>query len=84
MKSLLLEEGFTQDTLKDCYSHESIQALKSSHVGFIQLPLAHGFVDSDRLAILTEGDVFGDKLSQKMTKKRPPILKFCCGSAWMV
>jgi transcription-repair coupling factor (superfamily II helicase) len=63
-------------TLKNCASWDEVKKLGPGEVGMILLPLEHGFVAPD-LAIITEQDILGDRLTRqnKRRKKADNFLK---------
>ena len=52
-----------------CTDWNAVKKLKPGQIGVIVLALEHGFVAND-LAVLSETDIFGDRLTRKSTKKR--------------
>lgn len=66
---LLKTHGFNDNQFKICATIDEARNLKADRLGLVQLPLPHGFAD-ERFALLTEGDVFGDRLQQKPVRKR--------------
>ncbi|MDB5492660.1 MAG: mfd [Micavibrio sp.] len=69
--------GLMRDmTLKNCASWDDVKKLGLGDVGMILLPLEHGFVAPD-LAIITEQDILGDRLTRqnKRRKKADNFLK---------
>lgn len=66
LKIMLKEAGF--DRIKNCHTKDEIQKLKANELGVAILTLEQGFV-SDDLSVLSEQDIFGDRLARK-TKRR--------------
>lgn len=64
-------------TMVACYSEGSLERLKGmmAHAGIVQMPqmvvlgLEHGFVAND-LAVLSEQDILGDRLTRRATRKK--------------
>ncbi len=52
-----------------CKSWEDVRRLKSGQLGIVVLGLEHGFVAED-LVVLSETDIFGDRLTRKSNRKR--------------
>ncbi len=69
MQTLLEGQHFDAKQLKYATVLDDIKSLKKDQLGLVTLPLAHGFID-DNVIILTEGDVFGDRLQQKPARKK--------------
>ncbi|MFP4314304.1 MAG: transcription-repair coupling factor [Alphaproteobacteria bacterium] len=63
---LFSEHGF--DVLL-CKNWDAVKKLSSGQIGIVVLGLEHGFVAYD-LAVLSEADIFGDRLTRKSSKKR--------------
>lgn len=62
--------GLMRDmALKNCASWDDIKKLNPGDVGMILLPLEHGFVAPD-LAIITEQDILGDRLTRQSKKRK--------------
>lgn len=57
--------------LVDCNSAEELKALKAGQCGFCVLGLEHGFTAED-IAVLTEADILGDRLTRKSAKRKKP------------
>ncbi|MDH5722535.1 MAG: DEAD/DEAH box helicase, partial [Alphaproteobacteria bacterium] len=62
-------EKISSDRLLECRSSEDFKKFKSNNIGIAILGLAHGF-DSSDLAVLTEQDILGDRLTRKAKKSR--------------
>lgn len=67
LQGILSENGFEKPII--CNDWTAVKKLKSNQLGLIILGLDHGFITND-LAVLTETDIFGDRLTRKSTKKR--------------
>lgn len=67
LKSVLSEQGLKG--AETVGSWHSAQGLKPRSVGFITLALEHGF-ETDKLAVITEQDILGDRLSRPTKKRR--------------
>lgn len=66
LQGLFKEHGFDAAL---CADWEAVKKLKSGQIGIIVLSLENGFVASD-LAVLSETDIFGDRLTRKSARKR--------------
>lgn len=55
--------------LIECKSFEDFKKLKTDQAGTVVLPLERGF-DADDLCIITEQDIFGDRISRRASSKR--------------
>ena len=64
---ILKENGL--GALKTCKGAEDLKKLKNGEIGIAVLGLEHGFV-ADDLAILTEADILGDRLTRKSQKRK--------------
>lgn len=67
MKELFEASGI--DFLRVCEAHNDVRKLNKDQVGLVVLPLESGF-ESPSLALLTEFDVLGDRLTQKSRKRK--------------
>lgn len=67
MKSLLESEGFVNLTF--CESYDDIKKLGPRDIGLIVLTLEDGFIAHD-LAVLSEQDILGDRLTRTLKKKK--------------
>ncbi|MCK6418745.1 MAG: transcription-repair coupling factor [Alphaproteobacteria bacterium] len=67
LKGLLENAGIKN--LKDCRSFEDFKKLDSSEIGLCIVNLDHGFIAPD-LAVITEQDILGDRLSPTTRKRK--------------
>ncbi|MEM8833783.1 MAG: transcription-repair coupling factor, partial [Pseudomonadota bacterium] len=67
LKVMLKETGFKR--LKNCHNREDLMKVKKDEVGLAILSLEYGFVAND-LAVVTEQDILGDRLSRKIKKRK--------------
>lgn len=67
LRSLMENAGFTN--LVSCDSAEDAGKLAKGQTGLILLGLGHGFTAPD-MAVLTEQDILGDRLTRKAKKKK--------------
>lgn len=63
---MFIEHGFDMVL---CSNWDAVKKLKSGQIGIVVLALEHGFV-SDDLAVLSETDIFGDRLTRKSKKRK--------------
>lgn len=66
LQGLFSEHGFNAAL---CNNWDEVKKLKSGQIGVVVLGLEHGFIAPD-LAVLSETDIFGDRLTRKSTRKR--------------
>ena len=67
LKIMLKESGFNR--IKNCHTFNDVKKMKSNEIGMAILPLEHGFVSND-LAVISEQDVLGDRLTRKTSKRK--------------
>lgn len=67
LKAMFTNAGF--ESLKDCETFEQVKALKAKDLGFVILPLEHGF-ENDRMIVFSEQDILGDRLTRKIKKSK--------------
>ncbi len=70
IERLLSDHKFESSNFKKCCTIKDIKNLKKNQVGLLQSILPNGFIDQN-IAVITEGDVFGDRLQQTKKKKKP-------------
>lgn len=70
IERLLIDHKFNDSNYKNINTIKDIKALKKDQVGLLQSIIPHGFIDHN-IVVITEGDVFGDRLSQTKKKKKP-------------
>jgi transcription-repair coupling factor (superfamily II helicase) len=73
LKSVLSEQGLKGAEIVG--SWQSAQGMKPRNTGFITLALEHGF-EAGKLAIITEQDILGDRLSRPTKKRRKSSEEF--------
>lgn len=67
MKELFEKNGI--EGLKLCHDASAVKSLKTGQSGIITLPLENGFEAPD-ICLLTEGDILGDRITQKTRKRK--------------
>jgi transcription-repair coupling factor (superfamily II helicase) len=67
LKGMLSHAGVL--SIKDCATYADVRKLKSQEYGLAIVGLEHGFV-SDDLAVLTEQDILGDRMTRRTRKKK--------------
>jgi transcription-repair coupling factor (superfamily II helicase) len=67
ISGLLSEHGF--DDVALCPHFDAVKKLKPAQLGVAVLGLEHGFVSHD-LAVLSEADIFGDRLTRKAAGRK--------------
>ncbi len=73
LKTVLGEHGIS--SAQSVASWQSVEGLKPKAVGFVTLALEQGF-ETDDLAILTEQDILGDRLSRPTRKRKKSSEEF--------
>lgn len=67
LKAMLESAGIS--SLKQGDTYADLKKLKAGDIGMAIFPLEHGFVAND-LAVLTEQDILGDRLTRRATKRK--------------